>query len=434
MLKKLLYLYNNLNIKYNLLSLLNVLLGFSLFLLIAKEYGANKETDVYFSIMVISVYFGYFFSIFYEALSPYYAEFREQSQEILMPFISSLKVLILIVISIIIFIFILLSQLNHHFQLIEYTVFVNYGVIIVIIIISTHLTTLNKIILNLEHQYSLNYISDIVPNITQIISLLIFKSYLGIQPLLYAVIIGQLIILIIQEYVLFKNLNIRYKLKFETKLLLPVIKNGFFLKSGSFLYGLKDILIMNCLNSISSGTYSIYSYASKFSSAVFLITNAPLVQIFAANSQKFVAKKQYHNIIKSIKSILPKTVTMFIASSIIVYYLLPFIIVFINKESLLKGLNPLKAIFIYLTLYNFVIVLSSMFNRSLNAFKDFLFCAFENFIFISVFYLNILIINLFKLPYYWIFIALIFAEFFNSGLGFLRCNYLIKKHSESYIN
>ena len=58
----------NRNIQYNLLSLINVFIGFLFILYLGRKFGA--ETDIYFLSMVIIGYLGYFI----QAMSPYYIE------------------------------------------------------------------------------------------------------------------------------------------------------------------------------------------------------------------------------------------------------------------------------------------------------------------------------------------------------------------------
>ena len=70
----------NKNLQYNILSLINVFIGFLFVVSLGRKFGAGKETDIYFLSVVVINYLGYFVQSVWEAFSPYYVELKVKNK------------------------------------------------------------------------------------------------------------------------------------------------------------------------------------------------------------------------------------------------------------------------------------------------------------------------------------------------------------------
>ncbi len=416
MIKKIL----NKNIQYNLLSLVNVFVGFLFILYLGRKFGAGNETDIYFLSMVVIGYLGYLVQAVWEAMSPYYIELKikdkAQSDKMYSILINNL-ILVALVIICMYFIFTSWFDLLSLEQKAFLNVFIFY-------LLLQNILIFNKTILNLEHFYASYYLVDIFIYFVLFVTVIFFISNHQIIYIAFATLFGTFLAIIWQFYTIRNKLNIHYSILLYDSKLLEIYKNSFKLKLGSLLYGSKDIVIASVFTSFGSGMYSLYSYANKFIGVILQVVNAPIVNIFATKANYYVANNRCDLLKKDIKKILFQTITLFILFAGLTYYILPYFLPYLfGYKFTNENIMIIQFIFLLMSMFSFIIVVQSPFGRLLVIFKQFNQTIIVNIIFANIIVLLYVIFMFSNLNYSFFLQGLIFTQLIQSLFIF----YYLKK-------
>lgn len=348
---------------YNFLSALNVLFGFLFVIFLGKKFGIGSDTDIYFLCVVIIAYIGYFVQSCWEAMSPYYVQSIIKNKELSYKLFSILLNDILLISFVIICIYFIVS------------VFVNLPLglknfmnIFIFYLLLQNVLFYNKSILNLHHYYAQFYITDIF-----VYAVLFFGIVFCEANILYIAVftvIATFIAVIFQLYLIFFKIGIKYRFVLYDNKFNEIYLQSIKLKLGSIVFGTKDIIIASLFLGFGAGVYSIYNYASKFASSVLAIINSPMLNIFATKVNFLIAQDKISDIFKEIKSLLYKTTFLYIATTGVIYFLIPFVFEFLLKDKLqISQIYQLQNIFLILGVIYFNIVFQSPYGRLLSAKK-----------------------------------------------------------------
>lgn len=414
----------NKNIQYNLLSLVNVFVGFLFILYLGRKFGAGNETDIYFLSMVIIGYLGYFVQAVWEAMSPYYIDLKVkdkiQSDKMYSVLLNNLICVALVIISMY-FIFTSWFDLLSLVQTDFLNVFIFY-------LLLQNILIFNKTILNLEHFYASYYLVDILVYFILFVTVIFFVTDNQISYLAYATLFGTFLAIVWQLYLIRKKLDIKYSIVLYDSNLFEIYKNSFKLKLGSLLYGSKDIVIASVFTSFGSGMYSLYSYANKFASVILQVVNAPVVNIFVTKANYHVAKNHYSLISKDIKSVLSQTIILFSFSIGLIYFIFPYLLplLFGNKFNS-NDIVIIQFIFLIMSLFYFIVVIESPFARLLSIFKLFSWGLFINLFFgiitITFYYMQ----KEYSLTYSQFLYLMSIAQIFNLFFAYSGYVYFLRK-------
>lgn len=406
--------------KYNALAMLNVILGFLFAVYLVKKFGIGKETDIYFLSMLVITYMGYFIQAIWEAFSPYYIELKQKNKQ-LSNALYSVLLNDLILLSLVIIILYFLTTMSFDVLDAKYKNFLD---IVIFNLIFQNILFLNKGIINLEHNYALFYIVDILINIILLIVLFFSDNFIYIA---YAVLLASILANILQFYVIFIKFNINYIFSiYQSNLYLKnIYKNSVKLKIGSLMYGYKDIAIASIFTAYGTGFYSIFSYASKFSQVILQIINAPMLNIFATESTYLIVSNKLSTIESKIRVLLSKTAFLYTASSIIIYFMIPFVLdIVFNDKFNQETTDTLQGLFFVLSIINAALILASPYGRLITIFKGFNALLILN----LVFFIIILIgYGFFRHSYQNFLYAYFLAYIFSMSFQVIVCMYLLKQ-------
>ncbi|WP_148230088.1 hypothetical protein [Marivirga tractuosa] len=149
------------------------------------------------------------------------------------------------------------------------------------------------------------------------------------------------------------------------------MKKSFILKSGSILYNLKDIIIVQFFES-RPGLYSIYAFSLKFATALNLIANAPIMNIFITKVNNLVSEKSERKKYFSLyKSVLSQTLTLYIIGFLATYFLLPYLLKLDMIDVDINNIAVVKRYFLLLSLFYLVVIMFFPIQHFLIAFRDF---------------------------------------------------------------
>jgi len=404
-------------IKYNILSLLNITIGFLFTVLLGKEFGVGNDTDIFFYSLVIINYLGLFIQSIWEAFTPNYISLKVDNPKQSITLYSILLNNIVIVSSVIIGLYYIITNLPI-FDMSEQIR--NYLNIYIFYILFQNILYYNKNVLNLERFYASYYLVDIFIYSTASL-FLIFFNVESIVFIAYLMIATTGISVIWQFYLIFRVLNFKYSLTFYEKWLNEIYKNSIKYKIGTMIYGVEDIILVSFFTSLGSGFYSLYSYADKFASTVSMIVNAPIVNIFITKVNYLVAHNRYNQINNLIKSVLYQTTILFSIASLTVYLLLPSLLKLFFSEAMSENdILIINNIYIYLLLFNFVIIIESPYVKTIIAFKLFNYMIFINAVFLFIFSIAYLLSNIYEMDYRIFLILLSIAQFSNLILYYFK--------------
>ncbi len=376
----------NRNIQYNLLSLVNVFVGFLFILYLGRKFGAGNETDIYFLSIVIIGYLGYFIQAIWEAMSPYYIE-KKIKDKVLSDELYSILLNDLILISLIIIGIYFFFTTVFNILTLEQKNFID---IFIFYLIFQNILLFNKTILNLEHYYASFYLVDIFVYSVLFVTIFFFIDT-QIIYIAYVTVIATFLANIWQFYLIYKKLSIKYSFLFYNQNLREIYKNSFKLKLGSLLYGSKDIIIASVFTSFGSGMFSLYSYANKFAGVIIQVVNAPIINIFSTKATYNITNLKYNLLKTDIKKVLSQTIILFILSGSIVYFILPYMLSILFGDKFSKNdILTIQEIFIILMIFFLIWVAQTPYARILAISKKFNFLIFVDIVFIiftSIFFL-----------------------------------------------
>jgi putative peptidoglycan lipid II flippase len=296
----------------------------------------------------------------------------------------------------------------------------NYLNIYIFYILFQNILYYNKNVLNLEHFYASYYLVDIF--IYSIANLfLVFFNVKDIALIAYLMILTTAVAVIWQFYLIFRVQNFKYSLIFYDNSLNEIYKNSVKYKIGTMIYGVKDIILVSFFTGLGAGFYSLYSYADKFASTVAMIVNAPIVNIFITKVNYLVAHNRYNQINNLIKSVLAQTTILFSIASLIVYLLLPNLLKLFFSEAMDEsGIFIINNTYIYLLLFNFIIIIESPYAKTIIAFKFFNYMIFINAVFLLIFSVGFLVSTQYKMDYGTFLLILSTAQFSNLLLYYFK--------------
>jgi len=383
-------------IKYNILSLLNIIIGFLFTVLLGKEFGVGNETDIFFYSLVVINYLGLFIQSIWEGFTPNYISLKVDDQKQAIILYSILLNNIVIGSSIVIVLYYIITNLQI-FDISEQIK--NYLNIYIFYILFQNILYYNKNVLNLERFYASYYLVDLFIYSTASL-FLIFFDVKNIVSIAYFMIATTIVAIIWQFYLVFRVLNFKYSLKFYDSWLNEIYKNSLKYKIGTMIYGVKDIILVSFFTGLGTGFYSLYSYADKFASTVSMIVNAPIVNIFITKVNYLVAHRQYNQINSLIKTVLSQTTILFSIASLMVYLLLPSLLKLFFSEAVSENdILMITNIYIYLLLFNFIIIIESPYAKTIIAFKFFNYMIFINAVFLLIFSIAYFISNIYIRDY-----------------------------------
>jgi putative peptidoglycan lipid II flippase len=358
---------------FNILNAIQVALGLTFQVLLARFYGASKYTDIYFVSISILSFISAFVFFYLDLFIQYYNDLKINDHRAAIRLyhalynISIITGLIIFIISSIIknIIFEIyvpgfdkysMSLLASYFQIVSFT-FIISGI-----------SKLNDTLLNAEMHFFLPYVLGIIYPAFNIVALILFSDKYGIIVIAYSILLSQIVTVIIQQYYIARKLKIGMGLALWHTDIIRLFAVSASMRIGHQIWTLNNLITTNILSHYPVGMISLYSYASRIISTIFEITNSPILKIYYSKTSYALARTDFVAIKGLIRETLSQNSILYILS------VLPFLlylqdilsIVFGNKFTvndiqviyyLFVLLIPLYLILTVETLYSYVIIL-----------------------------------------------------------------------------
>ena len=411
------------NFQHNLLAFISMLMIFLFLSLLSQHFGMGVKTDTYFFSLMILSYLSYFVQATWKATQPYYIKLKVEDEKSASLLYSTLLNRIIFFSLLIITLYFLITS-NIKILKTQQKDFLD---IFIFYILLQNMLLFNKSILNLEKHFASFYLVDIIIYSINICILLLFLED-DITLLAYAMLIALSMALLWQFYLIFYKTSINYSFQKEHKDIQNIYKNSIKIELSSLLYGAKEPLLAMIFLSLGEGIYSIFNYAHKFSAAIFQISTTPSLNRFITKLHYLIAQEKYSTVNTQIGKILLETVPIFIVSSIVFYFLMPYSMpLFFSEILTTDNLKEMQFFYLYMTLFYLVLAIEAPFSNTISAFKLFNYQLKVNLLFFLFLVTLYLLFNLSSFVYYTYLLILVLAQVNNLLCYVYKSKFYLKK-------
>lgn len=354
-------------LKYNLLALGYVFLQFVFIALIGRLFGASAETDVFFVSMTIVMYLGHLVQSVWEAWIPWYVERLKQDRLEADKLYSMLLIWIAAASFAIIGLYALLRWSG---TLSEQGAMLPFLDVFMLYLLLNNWLSLNKKYLSLHGWFGVYYWVEIVALLIKIAGVIWIWQDPDIHTLAYVMVFAYSVVILWQFILIFSVLNARFSWVVRVADDMTILANSAKMKLGSLAYDSKEILLATVLTAAGPGVFSLYAYASKFTTGILEVVNSPVMNTFSTQVSHAHEEKRYDDIPPLVKAALKQTVVLFLAVTTVTYWLMPWVMqVFFGDKFNLEQLDEMRWLFLLLSGFTFVIVLESPYAHSVGLFR-----------------------------------------------------------------
>ena len=381
-------------LRYNLLALFQLSLGFIIYIFFIKIFGANYKTDAYFLAEAMFTAFQLIQLMFVEQFMYFYHDIKSKDKSSAFDFYKFSIFLSFLVGFISVVLLYLLSDF--------FVSLFNFGLdqerkkflieIWNILLIGSMVTLINYVntkILNAENRFSIPYIVESLPSLC-IVLVFIYMSIFSIHKIeliAYAKIIGLFLTALLSFYFIWKA-DIPIGFKFTHPKVKEFIKNSITMRLGHNIHNFLFIPITNnVLSTLPIGFASYYFYASKFVRVVNLLVVGPQFRVFQSKVSKEWYKNNKNKVLYLMKKYIILTTPFFVFITLIIYVLLPSFFSFLSKTFTYKEISIVGYLFLSLSLWYTIILIESIFVMISIVSKDSKIFILTNTLFIIVYFI-----------------------------------------------
>ncbi len=412
-----------LNLKYNLLSLIQVIFGLINYSLMIKNFGVSAESDAYYLSVTIINSLSMISSIFSEQFLYFYNDIKVKGiDESIVFYQTTITFNIIFQIFFLLFLFfqvdLVIKLFAFNINLERYSIIKDLLYVLLFSFFFSPINQINNLILNSEMKFILTYTMQIISSFITFLSM-IYIYYFDthdIKILAYSTLFSIICNVLFQTYTLNK-LGFKIKLNFYYKGFSEFLKNSFTMKIGHNIHNfLVNPIISNTLSILPTGYVTSYSYADRMVSIMKNISIGPSFNIVQTKISLYVSENKYPDIKNIVYSFLKLSILLMTLSSMTIYFFIPSMIIFFSRGSIiLSSINTIKYIFLLLSLWSLIVTSESPFVQVLAAKKNSRIFIIVNSIFIVSFFLLINILKD-KFGIYSVPMSLILCQILNSYL------------------
>jgi peptidoglycan biosynthesis protein MviN/MurJ (putative lipid II flippase) len=338
---------------YNLLNIAQLGLGVSYQFLIARVFGANFKTDVYFVSLTAISLLSAVTLLLSELFQQHYADLHHAdptraerfynavlTQSLIAGFATWLLALVMRPI--------LIRVLAIGFDPSAISLFNSFFAIHATTLIWTRATSLSGEIINANMRFLPPYVANISSQIVSIAFMFLFSHTFGLNVLAFAAIASSLTTLSLQQLFIIRTLGIRFRPRLYHERVRALASGSASLRLGHQLWSLRDVVTMNVLSRLPPGSVSLFSYASKIVNVLFSITNSPALQVFQAEASRAVARGDIPGVARLRRAVTRENLLFFLVVCGITVALLPFALRLLG--SAMPAATRHNIFFLFLTL------------------------------------------------------------------------------------
>jgi len=381
-------------LRYNLLALFQLSLGFIIYVFFIKLFGANNKTDAYFLAESMFSAFQLIQFMFVEQFMFFYHDIKNKSKEQAFDFYKFSVFLSFTVGLISVFFLYLLSDLIVNIF--------NFGLdderklflkeIWNILIIGTLFTLINYVnikVLNAENRFSVPYIIEAFPSLCVVLTfvyMFVFSVH-KIELIAYAKVIGLSLTALFSFYFVWK-IGIPVGIKLSHAKAKEFIKNSITMRFGHNIHNFLFIPITNnVLSTLPTGFASYFFYAMKFVQVANSLVVGPQFRVF----QSKVSNEWYQNNRNKVLALMRRYVLIvtpvFLIVVLLIYLFLPVFFSILGKTLSVNEVSTVGYLFLSSSLWYTIILIESIFVIISVVSKDSKIFIITNVIFIVVYFI-----------------------------------------------
>lgn len=354
------------NLKYNFLSLAQVLVGLLNYFLLIKLFGVSNMADAYLITSAIISSFLLLQMLTTEQFIFFYNDIKDKNildaydfynVVLSVAFLTGTISFILCYFGSNILINIFVGNLEDERLLLIHTLLQ----ISIIELLVAPIQLVNQKLMNAEMKFSIPYILNIIPTLLVLLSMvyLYFNELDNISLLIYARVVGAFIILPL-SFVVIKKMDIPIKFKFKHSILHDFLKNSFTMRLGHNIHNfLFTPITTNILSMLPVGYAAYFFYALRMSTIVNGVIVGPSYNIFQSKFSQAWSKYEIKNSKKMIFQYLKITIPTLVIVSIIGYYILPDALHIITAKLSNESLSIIQNIFLGLMIWQLIVLVES---------------------------------------------------------------------------
>jgi peptidoglycan biosynthesis protein MviN/MurJ (putative lipid II flippase) len=367
------------NIKYNILALIGILIGFVSSILQIKTFGVSEQTDSYMIAFSIVFALNLFQLMLVEQFMFFYNDYKVHGIEKAQAFYRSV-VTVGLVWGVLFYLCctLLVDQIVYvfasGFQQGRLLLLKQYLYINLITTVFFPLNFVNDQLMNAEMKISVPYLLNIFPNLAIMLSYayILFFGKNDIIICVYAHLAGFALSFVLRFLYISRFMRIPLRFEFNIEKLRPFITNSITMRFSHNMHNLiVNPITNNILSHLPSGSVSCYYYAEKFITILQSVMAGPSNIILGSKISFFWSNKDHHEIVKIIKYFLKIIPGLFIASFICVYFIIPYFFLFVSSSNVTaRDIDVIQMVFILMALWQLIILFEAPFVRIILSSKD----------------------------------------------------------------
>ena len=327
-------------IKYNIIIIIQIILGIINYILLLKTFGVSVQSDSYLlSISALTLLFS-LITLPIGQFMQYYNDAKVVSVKRSQDFYNG-SIIFAIIIGVFFSIFlhilmpVLIKLFAYNIDADRYNLFKSLLDILLYGLILYPVNQINSQLFNAEGKFSLPYILSIIPTLLVVLVqvIMIFNKSPNIMYLAIAQSFGLLMIAILGTSYIFLTI-IRFKFVLCPQKLFSEIKNSSIMYSGSIIWSsVSSILFNNFLVLFPTGYISYFYYAKKILDICNSITIGPSSKILNANISKYISQGKKDSIYHDSKKFIKVGGILFCVIIICAYFIQPLILNLITSNK-----------------------------------------------------------------------------------------------------
>jgi O-antigen/teichoic acid export membrane protein len=354
------------NLKYNFLSLTQVLVGLLNYFLLIKLFGVSNMADSYLITSAIISSFLLLQMLTTEQFIFFYNDIKDKNileahdfynVVLSVALFTGIITFILCYFGVNIVVNIFVGNLeNERLLLIQQLLQIS-----IVELLVAPMQLINQKLMNAEMKFSIPYILNILPTVFVLFSMIYLYVYKleDISLLIYGRVAGALVILPL-SFVIIQKMNIPIKFSFKHSKLNYFLKNSFTMRLGHNIHNfLFTPITTNILAMLPVGYAAYFFYALRMSNIVNGVIVGPSYNVFQSKFSQAWSKYDIKNSKRMIFQYLMITLPMIVIVSIIGYYILPHTLHIITAELSNESLSIIQNVFLGLMIWQLIILVES---------------------------------------------------------------------------
>lgn len=367
----------------NVLSLINIIFAFIFTLVFAIFYKVTSLADSYFYALIIYSNILLFVQLFYSTFFNIYLHTQDEKKKNNLYYMLQFEIILISMIVICIYFFAtsLFPLLNNSTK--------TYLDIYIFTLLFIPLIEITIQLMNAKKKFHYAYFYPIGRSFLALTLLLVFQWQSDLMFLAHGFLLYDCLYFIFIFYKAIKILGIQ-TIYFDYKMFSIILHKSFMDKTGQFFLALPELMIANILTQQFPGILAFYSYIKKFVIALIQFIFIPQLTMFATQIARFLQKKKFIAIQKSMKRLLLRTIPYSFLGAFTLGIILPDILtIFLSKEIVSQNFFTIYVILGILYLQNMIIIFEYPYGTIINQklmFEYGLLVKFISFLFFLLFY------------------------------------------------